>query len=96
MIFKFIILNVICLLSFSTARSQNIYSTFKDYTVSIGYVDSVIINYNPIKKEKRFILVGSGLLTYNKYDTSIINSVVTAKHVIKFFEEKNNSCTEVS
>lgn len=77
----------LCLLKLNYLNGQDVYSSLRNYTVSIGYVDSVVVNPSLMKKEKRFILVGSGLVTYNKLDTNIIFSIVTAKHVIKFFEE---------
>ncbi|MEI9911751.1 MAG: hypothetical protein WDO71_20145 [Bacteroidota bacterium] len=40
-------------------------------------------------KYKKFKSIGSGLITYVKYDTVIIKTIVTAGHVLKYFHDNN-------
>jgi hypothetical protein len=80
-------ISIVLFINVLYGQGDDIYSTLRRYTVSIGYVDSTSINPYTKKKEKKFTLVGSGLATYNRLDTNIITSFVSAKHVIKFFED---------
>lgn len=59
--------------------------------VAINYSDT--INGKAINKNK-FIVIGSGLMTYTKYSDSIVfNSVITAGHVVKYF--RDNKITNI-
>jgi len=62
----------------------------KQYTVALGtVVDDYISAGKTQLLQKKFVPIGSGLLTYTKYDTIVISSIVTAAHVIKYFIDNN-------
>lgn len=56
--------------------------------IGIGTVvtDSIFVNNKKVQI-RRFITIGTGLITYAKYDTITLTNIVTAGHVIKFFTE---------
>ncbi len=64
--------------------------SMKRYVVGIGTLinDSITQNNKKIGI-KRFVTIGSGLITYTKFDTTIIHNVITARHVINFFKSNN-------
>jgi hypothetical protein len=64
----------------------------RQYTVALGTVvdDSILVGKTKIL-QKKFVPVGSGLLSYAKYDTIPINNIVTAGHVMNFFRNNNLS-----
>jgi hypothetical protein len=70
---------------------QNFLS-MRQYTVALGtvVVDSILVGKIKIP-QKKFVPIGSGLLTYAKYATIPINNVVTAAHVLKAFLDNNLS-----
>jgi hypothetical protein len=68
-----------------TAQQHELFALLKQYTVSIGYPDSVVVDPVKGRKELRFVLVGSGLVTYVKSTKNLIPAIVTAKHVISEF-----------
>ncbi len=67
---------------------EGIFNNIRSWVVSIGTIttDSVLEN-NKYITIKRYNSIGSGLMTYVKKDESIINCVVTAGHVIKYFKD---------
>ncbi len=77
----------ISLKSQTGSETETDYLNMKKYVVGVGAVvaDSVMKNNRKIV-EKRFITIGSGLMTYSKYDTIIIYTVITARHVIDYFK----------
>lgn len=74
----------------SGSEIEQDFLNMRKYLVAIGTVvnDSSVVGNNKIVI-KKFVAIGSGLLTYTKYDTLILNNVVTAGHVIKFFKANN-------
>lgn len=68
------------------------YLTMRRSVIGIGTViaDTFLINGKKVPV-KRFVTIGSGLMTYAKYDTIVLNNIVTAGHVIKFFIENKLS-----
>ena len=78
--------------SFSQSGQQieQNFLSMRQYTVAIGTVvdDSILVGKIKIP-QKKFAPIGSGLLTYTKKDTIVINNIVTAAHVIKYFIDNN-------
>jgi hypothetical protein len=64
----------------------------RQYTVALGTVvdDSILVGKTKIT-QKKFVPIGSGLLTYAKYDTVAVNNIVTAGHVIRYLRDTNLS-----
>jgi len=50
--------------------------------------DTMFVNGKK-EKVKRFLTIGSGLITYTNAGTTSLTSIITAKHVIKFFLDNN-------
>lgn len=71
-------------------ETERNFTAMKKYVVGIGTIinDSMIQNNKKIGI-KRFVTIGSGLITYVKFDTIVIHNVITARHVINFFKSKN-------
>ncbi|NOU18311.1 MAG: hypothetical protein HOO91_12215 [Bacteroidales bacterium] len=64
----------------------------KEFIVAIGTtVNDTIIADNVKKEVKKFVAIGTGLVTYFKIDTNLVYNVVTAGHVIKFFTENKKN-----
>lgn len=64
------------------------YLSMQKCVIGIGTVitDTFLVNGKKVPL-KKFVTIGSGLMTYIKYDTIVLNNVVTAGHVIKFFRD---------
>lgn len=71
-------------------KTEKNFLQMKEYIVAIGTTvnDTIILN-NKKTYVKKFVTIGTGLITYIKIDSILIYSVVTAGHVINFFKEKN-------
>lgn len=68
------------------------YLAMRKYVIGIGTViTDTLIKQGKKIPTKRFVTIGAGLMTYVKYDTIVINNIVTAGHVIKFFTENKLS-----
>lgn len=65
------------------------YLTMRKSVIGIGTVitDTFINNGKKIPIS-RFVTIGAGLVTYARYDTIVFTNIVTAGHVIKFFQDK--------
>lgn len=88
LLFFFGILNIQNSFSQNNKEFEQRYLAMRQYVVAIGTVitDSIVLKNKKIAA-KKFLPVGAGLMTYAKIDTFILNNVVTAGHVIKFFTE---------
>jgi hypothetical protein len=78
-------------LIFSTSFSQTGQETEQDFLYMRKYIVAIGTVVKDSLHQGKFVPVGSGLLTYTKHDTSIINNIVTARHVINFFRDRNFS-----
>lgn len=87
---------ILCVVVLTACRSfsqigkliENDFLQMKKTTIGIGTVINDTLIFQGKKTAiKKFIVIGSGLVTYVKYDTSLITNVVTAGHVVRFFLE---------
>lgn len=66
------------------------YLAMRNYVIGIGTVKTdTLLSQGKKIVTKRFVTIGSGLITYVKFDTIVINNIITAGHVINYFKENN-------
>lgn len=91
------ITKILFLLLFVFTQSLESYGQFlvesnfveaKKYLVAIGTVgDNQVYEQGKKTTKRNFNEIGSGLITYLKYDSTTFKVIVTAKHVVNFFLE---------
>ncbi len=89
-LFFVVILSIIPqeIFSQSDEKSEAGFTKMRSYTVSIGtVVEDSFVNDKKKALIRKFVSVGSGLVTYVKYKDRTFRTVVTAGHVVKFFAE---------
>lgn len=87
-----IIVNIKSAFSQQNKAIEQGYLAMRNYVIGIGTVKTdTLLNQGNKIVTKKFVTVGSGLITYVMFDTIVINNVITAGHVINYFKENNLS-----
>jgi hypothetical protein len=91
LLLSFIILLLQHSISYSQTGSdiEHDFISLRKVVVGIGTVinDSILKN-GKTEVVKRYVTLGSGFITYVRVDSTVINSVITARHVIDFFTDR--------